>query len=238
MADMSSFDSALEKALLSLSGLGVSLKLRSEERKLLWRYCRDEIYWQFFKQALGKAFSFSCWFESRKSCRVNPHVWSLFADAIVLFRSKFSVLQDGTGHVTPVFACEVFHQCSGLLVLPDSHNNIPWGVHVHNFYLKSCLRQVIHVQSSQHLIFVFWWRPTFSGKCEKLSRFLIWSHLRWRLDSGELTRISFAILHDGLACFGVASVCFVPLIGVPLIVGKVATFTSLNKWPRLTILRP
>ena len=35
MADMSSFDSALEKALLSLSGLGVSLKLRSEERKLL-----------------------------------------------------------------------------------------------------------------------------------------------------------------------------------------------------------
>ena len=33
MADLSSFDSALEKTLLSLSGLGVSLKLRSEEKK-------------------------------------------------------------------------------------------------------------------------------------------------------------------------------------------------------------
>ena len=57
MADLEDFDSALEKALSALAGLGISLKLRSEQKEavttLLSR--QDILYLQFFQQALEKA---------------------------------------------------------------------------------------------------------------------------------------------------------------------------------------
>ena len=129
----------------------------------------------------------------------------------------------------------------GLLASWNSHNNIPWRVHVHNYYLKSCLWQVIHIQSAQHFIFFFWWRPTHVLSPVNVRNFR--DFLSGRIcdsifTSGKLTWASFTFLHDGLAFSGVASIYFVLFIGVPLIVGKAVAFTSLNKWPRLTILRP
>ena len=43
--------------------------------------------------------------------------------------------------------------------------------------------------------------------------------------SGELTRTSFILLHDGLAFSGVARERLVLFIGAPLTVGRVAVFT-------------
>ena len=43
--------------------------------------------------------------------------------------------------------------------------------------------------------------------------------------SGELTRTSFILLHDGLAFSGVARERLVLFIGTPFTVGKVAVFT-------------
>ena len=45
MADLEDFDSALEKALSALAGLGISLKLRSEQKEAVTTlFCRGKIY--------------------------------------------------------------------------------------------------------------------------------------------------------------------------------------------------
>ena len=52
------FDSALEKALLSLSGLGVSLKLRSEEKKAVMTLLSRRDLLAIYQTGFGKSLFF------------------------------------------------------------------------------------------------------------------------------------------------------------------------------------
>ena len=58
MADLSRLDSALEKALLSLSGLGVSLKLRSEEKKAVMTLLSRRDLLAILQTGFGKSLFF------------------------------------------------------------------------------------------------------------------------------------------------------------------------------------
>ena len=75
MADLEDFNSALEKALSALAGLGISLKLRSEQKEVVMTLLSRQDLLAVLPTGFGKSLIF-------QTSDIHRFPWINFADAV------------------------------------------------------------------------------------------------------------------------------------------------------------